>query len=80
MKRILLFVILLPFGSSANSQSIDNNVVTAACTHFDNFCGIKLTWTLGEAMTSKVTGGGQRTVDLPVYLQQEQWQCCNTIN
>ena len=57
MKRILLFVFLLPFGLSVQSQSIDNDVVATAGTHFDNVCGVKLSWTLGEAVTSTVNDG-----------------------
>ena len=57
MKRILLFVFLLPFGLSVQSQSIDNDVVATAGTHFNNVCGVKLSWTLGEAVTSTVTDG-----------------------
>ena len=57
MKRILLFVFLLPFGLSVQSQSIDNDVIATAGTHFDHICGVKLSWTLGEAVTSTVTDG-----------------------
>jgi len=57
MKKILVFCSLLIVWFSAHSQSIDNDVVATAGTHFDNVCGVKLSWTLGESVTSMVTDG-----------------------
>ena len=39
------------------SQSIDNDVVATAGTHFENSCGIKLSWTMGESVTSTISDG-----------------------
>jgi len=48
---------LLSIGVSVQSQSIDNDVVATAGTHFENSCGIKLSWTMGESVTSTVSDG-----------------------
>ena len=57
MKQILVFCPLFIVWFTVHSQSIDNDVVATAGTHFDNVCGVKLSWTLGEAVTSTITDG-----------------------
>ena len=57
MKKILVYCSLLIVWFPAQPQSIENDVVATAGTHFDNVCGVKLSWTLGEAVTSTVTDG-----------------------
>lgn len=57
MYKLLFFSFLTLCSSISFSQTIDNEVVASAGTHFVNPCGIKLSWTMGESVTSTVTDG-----------------------
>ena len=56
-KKYFSLILISLFCNYCQCQNIDNDVVATAGTHFENSCGIKLSWTMGESVTSTISDG-----------------------